>query len=120
MNMTLKEMMLQFNDRMSYMEEQLEFQHEALHSLTESCALIAEGVRTFIDDFYGPLDKQKPVASIKLPIAVDGDILEKMKDPKYMKKLADKFKKEAESMSELEDELEKIQEQIVKGEMGES
>ena len=119
MNMTLKEMMLQLNDRMTYMEEQLAYQHEALHSLTESCALIAEGVRTFIDDFYGTSDTS-PTTTVKFPIAVEGDILEKMKDPKYMKKLADRFKKEAESMSELEDELEKIQDQIVKGEMGES
>ena len=109
-------MMLQLNDRMTYMEEQLAYQHEALHSLTESCAMIAAGLKTFMDDFYGPPDTK----TVKFPIAVEGDILEKMKDPKYMKKLADRFKKEAESMSELEDELEKIQDQIVKGEMGES
>jgi len=120
MNMTMKEMMLQLNDRMSYMEEQLAYQHEALHSLTESCALIAEGLKRFIDDFYGPVDIEKPITSIELPIAVDGDILEKMKDPKYMKKMADRFKKKTETMSELEEELEKIQDQIVKGEMGES
>jgi uncharacterized coiled-coil protein SlyX len=120
MNMTLKEMMLQLNDRMSYMEEQLAYQHEALHSLTESCALIAEGLKRFIDDFYGPPDIDRPVKAIKLPIAIEGDLLEKIRDPKYMKKLADKFKKETKSMSELEEELEKIQDQIVKGEMGES
>ena len=80
MTMTLKEMMLQLNDRMAYMEEQLAFQHEALHSLTESCSLIAEGVRTFIDDFYGPSDTKIPTKTVKFPIALEGDILEKMKD----------------------------------------
>ena len=38
MNMTMKEMMLQLNDRMSYMEEHLEHHGHALRSLTESCA----------------------------------------------------------------------------------
>jgi hypothetical protein len=120
MNMTMKEMMLQLNDRMAYMEEQMEHQSHALRSLTESCSLITEGLKRFIDDFYGPVDIEKPITSIKLPIAVDGDILEKMKDPKYMKKMAERFEKETETMSELEEELEKIQDQIVKGEMGES
>ena len=115
MNMTMKEMMLQLNDRMSYIEEQLEYQHTALHSLTESCALIAESVKVFMDDFYGP-----SAASVRLPIAVEGDLLEKIKDPEFLKELSDRFKKETKSMSKLDEELEKIQDQIVKGEMGES
>ena len=120
MNMTLKEMMLQLNDRMSYMEEQLAYQHEALHSLTESCALIAEGLKRFIDDFYGPPDVEKPVASVRLPIAVEGDLLEKIKDPKFLKELGEQFKRDTESMAKFEEELEKIQDQITKGLMGES
>ena len=120
MNMTLKEMLLQLNDRMSYMEEQLGHQDIALRSLTESCALIAEGLKRFIDDFYGPTDVEKPVASVRLPIAVEGNILEKIKDPKFLKELGERFKKETESMAKLEEELERIQEQITKGVMGES
>ena len=123
MNMTMKEMMLQLNDRMAYMEEQLDYQHTALHSLTESCSLIAEGLKRFIDDFYGPADVEnpiRPVASVRLPIAVEGNILEKIKDPEFLKELGEKFKKETESMAKLEEELEKIQEQISKGIMGES
>ena len=123
MNMTMKEMMLQLNDRMSYMEEQLAHQDIALRSLTESCALIAESVKVFIDDFYGPPEVDspiKPAASVRLPIAVEGNLLEKLKDPKFLKELREKFKKETESMAKLEDELEKIQEQITKGVMGES
>ena len=123
MNMTLKEMMLQLNDRMSYMEEHLEHQDTALRSLTESCALIAEGLKRFIDDFYGPPEVDspiKPVASVRLPIAVEGNLLEKIKDPEFLKELGKQFKKDAESMSKLEDELEKIQDQITKGVMGES
>ena len=123
MNMTMKEMMLQLNDRMSYMEEQLEHQDNALRSLTESCALIAEGLKRFIDDFYGPPDVEspiRPVASVRLPIAVEGNLLEKIKDPEFLEELREKFKKETESMAKLEDELEKIQEQITKGVMGES
>ena len=123
MNMTLKEMLLQLNDRMSYMEEQLGHQDIALRSLTESCALIAEGLKRFIDDFYGPPEVDspiKPAASVRLPIAVEGNLLEKLKDPKFLKELREKFKKETESMAKLEDELEKIQEQITKGVMGES
>ena len=88
MNMTMKEMMLQLNDRMSYMEEQLGHQDIALRSLTESCALIAEGLKRFIDDFYGPpeVDRPiKPVASVRLPIAVEGSLLEKIKDPEFLK-----------------------------------
>ena len=119
MSMTLKEMMLQLNDRMSYMEEQLEFQHEALHSLTESCSLIAEGVKRFMDDFYSDIEKPKP-PYIKLPIAIPKDLLEKIKDPKFLKEFSDVFRKETESIIELEDELEKIQDQIIKGKMGES
>ena len=120
MNMTMKEMMLQLNDRMAYMEEQLGHQDIALRSLTESCALIAEGLKRFIDDFYGPPDIEKPVASVRLPIAVEGDLLEKIKDPEFLKELGEKFKKDAESMSKFEDELEKIQDQITKGLVGES
>tara|TARA_R110000824_G_scaffold354753_1_gene541860 strand:- start:456 stop:818 length:363 start_codon:yes stop_codon:yes gene_type:complete len=120
MNMTMKEMMLQLNDRMSYIEEQLEYQHTALHSLTESCALIAESVKVFMDDFYGPSAAENSVASVRLPIAVEGDLLEKIKDPEFLKELSDRFKKETKSMSKLDEELEKIQDQIVKGEMGES
>ena len=123
MNMTLKEMMLQLNDRMTYMEEHLEHQGRAIGSLTESCALIAEGLKRFIDDFYGPPEVDspiKPAASVRLPIAVEGNLLEKLKDPKFLKELREKFKKETESMAKLEDELEKIQEQITKGVMGES
>ena len=123
MNMTLKEMLLQLNDRMSYMEEQLGHQDIALRSLTESCSLIAEGLKRFIDDFYGPPEVDspiKPAASVRLPIAVEGNLLEKLKDPKFLKELREKFKKETESMAKLEDELEKIQEQITKGVMGES
>ena len=123
MNMTMKEMMLQLNDRMSYMEEHLEHQGAALRSLTESCALIAEGLKRFIDDFYGPSDVDgpiKPVASVKLPIAVEGNLLEKIKDPEFLKELGERFKKETESMAKLEEELEKIQDQITKGLMGES
>tara|TARA_R100000353_G_scaffold175398_1_gene145645 strand:- start:320 stop:682 length:363 start_codon:yes stop_codon:yes gene_type:complete len=120
MNMTMKEMMLQLNDRMSYMEEHLEHQGHALRSLTESYTLIAEGLKRFIDDFYGPSDVEKPVASVKLPIAVEGNLLEKIKDPKFLKELGERFKKETESMAKLEEELEKIQDQITKGLMGES
>ena len=120
MNMTMKEMMLQLNDRMAYMEEHIEHQGHALRSLTESCALIAEGLKRFIDDFYGPPDVEKPVASVRLPIAVEGDLLEKIKDPKFLKELGEKFKRDTESMVKLEEELEKIQEQITKGIMGES
>ena len=120
MNMTLKEMMLQLNDRMSYMEEHLEYQDKALKSLTESCALIAEGLKRFIDDFYGPSETTQPIGPVKLPIAVEGDLLEKIKDPKFLKDLGEKFKKETESMAKLEDELKKIQDQITKGVMGES
>ena len=123
MNMTMKEMMLQLNDRMAYMEEHIEHQGHALRSLTESCALIAEGLKRFIDDFYGPSDSDKtikPVAPVKLPIAVEGNLLEKLKDPKFLKELGEKFKRDTESMAKLEDELEKIQDQITKGVMGES
>ena len=123
MNMTMKEMMLQLNDRMTYMEEHLEHQGRAIGSLTESCALIAEGLKRFIDDFYGPPEVDnpiKPVAPVRLPIAVEGDLLEKIKDPKFLKELGDRFRKETESMAKLEDELEKIQDQISKGIMGES
>ena len=123
MNMTMKEMMLQLNDRMSYMEEHLEYQDKALKSLTESCALIAEGLKKFIDDFYGPPDVEKnvkPAASVRLPIAVKGNLLEKIKDPEFLKELGERFKKETESMAKLEEELEKIQDQITKGLMGES
>ena len=123
MNMTMKEMMLQLNDRMAYMEEHIEHQGHALRSLTESCALIAEGLKRFIDDFYGPADVEnpvRPVASVRLPMAVEGNLLEKIKDPKFLKELGDRFRKETESMIKLEDELEKIQEQITKGIMGES
>ncbi len=123
MNMTMKEMMLQLNDRMAYMEEHMEHQGHALRSLTESCSLIAEGLKRFIDDFYGPSDVDspiKPAASVRLPIAVEGDLLEKIKDPKFLKELSEKFKKDTESMAKLEEELEKIQDQITKGIMGES
>ena len=123
MNMTLKEMMIQLNDRMSYMEEHLEHQGRAIGSLTESCALIAEGLKKFIDDFYGPPDVEKnvkPAASVRLPIAVEGNLLEKIKDPEFLKELGEKFKKETESMAKFEKELEKIQAQITKGVVGES
>ena len=123
MNMTMKEMMLQLNDRMAYMEEHLEHQGRAIGSLTESCALIAEGLKRFIDDFYGTPEVDspiKPVASVRLPIAVEGDLLEKIKDPEFLKELGEKFKRDTESMAKLEEELEKIQDQITKGLMGES
>ena len=119
MNMTLKEMMLQLNDRLAYIEEKIEFQHEAVHSLTESCALIAEGIKRFMADFYDDVEKPKP-PYIKLPIAIPEDLLEKIKDPKFLKEFSDVFRKETESIIELEDELEKIQDQIIKGKMGES
>ena len=112
MNMTMKEMMLQLNDRMSYMEEHLEHQGRAIGSLTESCALIAEGLKRFIDDFYGPSDADgpiKPVASPKLPIAVEGNLLEKIKDPEFMKEITERFRKEAKSIMDLEEELEKVE-----------
>ena len=108
MNMTMKEMMLQLNDRMAYMEEHIEHQGHALRSLTESCALIAEGLKRFIDDFYGPPEVDspiKPVAPVRLPIAVEGNLLEKLKDPKFLKALREKFNKETESMAKLEEEL---------------
>ena len=57
---------------------------------------------------------------IKLPIAVEGDLLEKIKDPKFLKELGEKIKNETESMAKLEDELKKIQDQITKGIMGET
>ena len=120
MNITLKEMLLQLNDRMSYIEEHLDEQKIALKSLTESCFLIATGLKRFIDDFYGPSEAEKPVASIKLPLAVEGNLLEKIKDPKFLKELGEKIKNETESMAKLEDELKKIQDQITKGIMGET
>ena len=119
MTMTLKEMMLQLNDRLAYIEEQMAFQHEAVHNLTESCALIAAGIKRFMDDFYGDTEKPKS-PYIKLPIAIPEDLLEKIKDPKFLKEFSDVFRKETESIIELEDELEKIQDQIIKGKMGES
>ena len=120
MNMTMKEMMLQLNDRMSYMEEQLEFQHDALHSLTESCALIAEGIKRFMEDFYDTEEIPKPISSLRLPVAIPEDLMKKIKDPKFLKEFSDIFRKETDSLIELEDELEKIQDQIIKGKMGES
>ena len=80
-------------------------------------------MKRFIDDFYGPSDVDgpiKPVASVKLPIAVECNLLEKIKDPEFLKELGERFKKETESMAKLEEELEKIQDQITKGLMGES
>ena len=120
MNMTLKEMMLQLNDRMSYMEEQIQHQSHALKNLTESCALIAQGLKRFIDDFYGPPEINTPANKVRLPIAVDGDLMEKIKDPEFLKELGEKVRKETESMAKLEEELEKVREQITKGIMGES
>ena len=46
--------------------------------------------------------------------------MEKIKDPKFLKEFSDIFKRETKSLIELEDELEKIQDQIIKGKMGES
>ena len=120
MNMTLKEMMLQLNDRMSCIEEHLDEQRIALKSLTESSYLIATGLKKFIDDFYGPAETEKSRSSVRLPIAVEGDLLEKIKDPEFLKELGEKFKRDTESMAKLEEELEKIQDQITKGIIGES
>ena len=56
-----------------------------------------EGLKRFIDDFYGPpeVDRPiKPVASVRLPIAVEGNLLEKIKDPKFLKReIIDKLEK---------------------------
>ena len=120
MGMTLKEMMLQLNDRLAYIEEQMSGQNVALANLTHSCALIAESMKRFMDDFYGTDDMEMPVTPVRLPIAVEGNLLEKIKDPEFLKELGERFKKETESMAKLEEELEKIQDQITKGLMGES
>ena len=120
MNMTMKEMMLQLNDRLAYIEEQMQGQNVALANLTESCHLLAEGMKVFMDDFYGTEEVPKPISSIKLPVAMPEDLMEKIKDPKFLKDFSEIFKKETKSLIELEDELEKIQDQITKGIMGES
>ncbi len=121
MNMTMKEMMLQLNDRLAYIEEQMAGQNAALANLTESCTLIAESVKVFIDDFYGTSDEiPEPIASVRLPLAVEGDLLEKIQDPEFMEKLGNKLKKQTDSMIKLEEELEKVQDQIVKGKVGEA
>jgi len=46
--------------------------------------------------------------------------MEKIKDPEFLKELGEKVRKETESMAKLEEELEKVREQITKGIMGES
>ena len=118
MNMTLKEMLLQVNDRLSYIEDQMHKQNTALASLTESCSLIAHGLKRFMDDFYGP--PEPPANNVRVPVAIDGNLLEKIKDPNFIEELKEKFKKETESMAKFEEEMEKIKEQITKGIMGES
>ena len=120
MSMTTEEMMLRFNDRLTYIEEQLKGQTIALSNLTQSCALIAEGLKRFMDDFYGTDDVEIPISPVRLPIAVEGNLIEKMKDPKFLKEFGDKFKKETESMIELEKELKDLKEEITKGIIGES
>ena len=120
MGMTLKEMMLQLNDRLAYIEEQMHGQNVALANLTESCHLMAEGMKVFMEDFYGTEEVPKPITSIRLPVAIPEDLMQKIKDPKFLKEFSDIFRKETDSLIELEDELEKIQDQIIKGKMGES
>ena len=119
MNMTLKEMILELNDKINCIEEHLDEQRIALKSLKESCYLIATGLKKFIDDFYGTSETEQP-PPVKLPVAVKGNLLEKIKDPIFLKELGEKIKKETESMNKLEEELEKIQDQITKGVIGES
>ncbi len=120
MGMTLKEMMLQLNDRLAYIEEQMSGQNVALANLTHSCALIAESMKRFMDDFYGTDDMEMPVTPVRLPIAVEGNLLEKIKDPKFMKEFSEKIRKETESIMEFEEELKKMGKQITKGIIGES
>ena len=120
MGMTLKEMMLQLNDRLAYIEEQMQGQNVALANLTESCHLMAEGMKVFMDDFYGTEETHQPTSSIRLPMAIPKNLMEKIKDPKFLKEFSEIFKKETKSLVELEEELEKIQDQITKGLMGES
>jgi len=118
MSITTKEIVLIINDRITNIEEQLAFQHRALHDLTDSCALIAAGLKTFIDDFYGT-DESKETQSI-VPLAVPEDMVEKMNDPEYMRDLAKKFSKEIDDLESLEEDLDKVKDEILTGKMGES
>ena len=120
MNMTMKEMILQLGDKLVHIEKQMQEQKVTLDDLTKSTMKIAEAIHVVMEDFYNSPEASTPTASVRVPIAVEGDILDKLKDPDFMKELKDKFKKETESLVELEDELEKIQDQITKGIMGES
>jgi hypothetical protein len=118
MSMTTKEILLMLSDKILGIEEQLEFQHNALHDLTESCTMIAEGLKIFINDFYGDGlddDKQTPI-----PVAAPPDFIEKMNDPKYMRELANRFSQGIDELESLEEDLNKVKDEILTGEMGES
>ena len=116
MNMTLKEMLLQVNDRLAYIEEKVEYNNVAMANLMESVTLLAESLRDFFD---GDLP-EPPTMGIKIPLATSGNLFEKLNDPIFMKEFSNNIKKETEKLMEFEDELEKIQDQIVKGKVGEA
>lgn len=118
MKMTTKEIVLLINDRITNIEEQLAFQHRALHDITDSCAMIASGLKTFIDDFYGDDTPKEPQRVI--PLAAPEGMVEKMNDPEYMRDLAARFTKEVDDLEALEEELAKVKDEILTGEMGES
>ena len=114
--MTLKEMLLQVNDRLAYLEEKIEYNNIAMANLMESVTSLAESLKDF---FESDLPEPPPIG-LKLPNATSGNVFKKLNDPIFMKEFSDNIKKETEKLMEFEEELEKIQDQIVKGKVGEA
>ena len=116
MNMTLKEMLLQVNDRLAYLEEKINHNNATVANLIESIEVLTESLKDF---FESDLPEPPPIG-IKIPFATSGNVFEKLNDPIFMREFSDNIKHETEKLMEFEEELEKIQDQIVKGKVGEA
>ena len=84
MNMTLKEMLLQVNDRLAYLEEKIEYNNVAMANLMESVTVLAESLK----DFFGSDLPEPPPIGIKIPFATSGNVFEKLNDPTQLIVLA--------------------------------
>ena len=121
--MTLKEMLLQVNDRLSFLEEKIEHNNIVIANLMDTVDMLADAVKSIVDVTDVPYSNDNipiPINSVKIPFSTPDNLLEKLKDPIFMEEFKNNFKKEAESIIEFEKELEKVQDQIIKGKVGES
>ena len=76
MNMTLKEMLLQVNDRLSFIEERMEHNNVVIANLMESVEMLSESLK----DFFESDLPEPPSTGIKLPIAASENLFEKLND----------------------------------------